>query len=86
METHPAFLYLFDVLYLDGSDVTRLPLARRQELLREAVAWSDRVRRTESVPGRGHRGAGGGPARRARRGSSASGSTASTSRAGATPG
>src|SRR5690242_6924999 len=53
MERHPAYLYVFDVLYLDRSDVTRLPLARRQELLDGAVAWSDRVRRTASVPGRG---------------------------------
>ena len=45
--------YLFDVLYLERSDVTRLPLARRQELLGEAVDWSDRIRRTASVPGRG---------------------------------
>lgn len=52
MERHPAYLYVFDVLYLDRSDMTRLPLARRQELLNEAVAWSDRIRRTASVPGR----------------------------------
>jgi bifunctional non-homologous end joining protein LigD len=53
MGRHPAYLYVFDVLYFDRSDVTRLPLARRQELLNEAVAWSDRIRRTASVPGHG---------------------------------
>ena len=53
MEKHPAFLYLFDILYLDRYDLTALPLSRRRELLREAVAWSDRVRLTESEPGRG---------------------------------
>jgi bifunctional non-homologous end joining protein LigD len=53
MEEHPASLYLFDVLHLDGSDVGRLPLSERREMLRGAVAWSDRVRLTESVAGRG---------------------------------
>ena len=53
MERHPAYLYAFDVLYSDRYDVTRLPLSRRQELLDEAVDWSDRIRRTASVPGRG---------------------------------
>jgi bifunctional non-homologous end joining protein LigD len=53
MERHPAYLYVFDILYLDRSDVTRLPLSHRQELLNEAVDWSDRIRRTASVPGRG---------------------------------
>lgn len=53
MERHPAFLYAFDVLYLDRFDVTRLPLARRRELLGEAVAWSDRIRLTASVPAKG---------------------------------
>ena len=77
---------LFDVLYLDRFDVTRLPLSRRQELLREAVAWSDRIRLTDSVPGHGDRGLATGLRGGAKRGSSASGSTASTSRAGATPG
>jgi bifunctional non-homologous end joining protein LigD len=53
MEKHPAYLYAFDVLHLDGSDLTRSPLSRRQALLRDAVGWSDRIRRTASAPGRG---------------------------------
>jgi bifunctional non-homologous end joining protein LigD len=53
MERHPAYLYVFDILDLGRPDATRLPLSRRQELLDEAVAWSDRIRRTASVPGRG---------------------------------
>ncbi|MDB5312390.1 MAG: ykoU [Gemmataceae bacterium] len=53
MERHPAYLYLFDVLSLDRFEVTRLPLARRQALLRDAVTWSDRVRLTESTQARG---------------------------------
>ena len=86
MEEHPAFVYLFDLLYLDRYDLARLPLSRRREVLREAVAWSDRVRLTESEARPGASRAGAGRARRAKRGSSASGSTAPTSRAGATPG
>jgi bifunctional non-homologous end joining protein LigD len=53
MERHPAFLYVFDVLYLDRFDVTRLPLSRRRALLGEAVAWSDRIRLTTSGPAKG---------------------------------
>src|SRR5262249_36597656 len=43
MDRHPAYLYLFDILYLGRHDVSWLPLARRRELLRGAVAWSDRI-------------------------------------------
>ncbi len=53
MERHPAFLFAFDVLYLDRFDVTALPLSRRRALLEEAVAWSDRIRLTASVPAKG---------------------------------
>ena len=53
MEEHPAFFYLFDILYLDGADLRRRPLSGRREVLRDAVAWSDRVRLAESEPGRG---------------------------------
>ena len=53
MERHPAYLYAFDVLYLHRFDVTRLPLSRRQELLREALTPSDRIRITESTPSLG---------------------------------
>jgi bifunctional non-homologous end joining protein LigD len=44
----PSFVYLFDLLYLDGYDLTGLPLVKRKELLRKAVRWSDRVRWTPS--------------------------------------
>jgi ATP-dependent DNA ligase len=36
-QRYPAFIYLFDLLYLDGEDVTGLPLAERKQLLHEAV-------------------------------------------------
>jgi bifunctional non-homologous end joining protein LigD len=42
-EQYPAYLFLFDVLYVDRFDVTGLPLWQRKQLLREIVAWSDRV-------------------------------------------
>jgi bifunctional non-homologous end joining protein LigD len=53
MKQYPAYLYLFDVLHVDGYDVTSLPLRERKELLRRLVHWSDRVRWTESQPGEG---------------------------------
>ncbi|MDB5352181.1 MAG: ykoU [Planctomycetota bacterium] len=51
-EKHPTFIYLFDILYFDGNDVTREPLSRRQKILRGEVAWSDRVRLMEAEPGK----------------------------------
>jgi len=52
---YPAFLYLFDLLYLDGYDLMTLPLRERKAILREAVRWSDRVRWTEALEGTGTR-------------------------------
>jgi bifunctional non-homologous end joining protein LigD len=46
-ERYPAFVYLFDLLWLDGRDVTELPLEERKKLLQGAVRWSDRVRWTD---------------------------------------
>jgi DNA ligase D-like protein (predicted ligase) len=40
----PVFLYLFDVLVLDGHDVTALPLRTRKRLLRDAVDFGDPLR------------------------------------------
>jgi DNA ligase D-like protein (predicted ligase) len=39
-----VFLYLFDVLVLDGRDVTGLPLRERKRLLRDAVDFGDPLR------------------------------------------
>lgn len=39
-------LYLFDLLHVDGRDVTALPLRARKRVLRQAVAWDDPVRWT----------------------------------------
>jgi DNA ligase D-like protein (predicted ligase) len=49
----PAFLFLFDLLWLGGHDLTGEPLAERQRRLRGAVTWSDRVRWTEFREGTG---------------------------------
>ncbi|MEX0774127.1 MAG: non-homologous end-joining DNA ligase [Phycisphaeraceae bacterium] len=40
-------LYLFDLLYLDGHDVTQLPLRQRKELLRRALMFDDPLRFSE---------------------------------------
>ncbi len=37
-------LYLFDLLQLDGQDLTRLPLRTRKRLLRRAVRWGGPLR------------------------------------------
>ena len=47
-ETHPATLFLFDVLYADGYDVRAVPLADRKRLLSALVAPSDHIRVSET--------------------------------------
>ncbi len=42
----PVFLYLFDLIYLDGYDLTRLPLRSRKALLRKALSFRGPVRYT----------------------------------------
>ncbi len=41
-----VYYYVFDVLYLEGRDITGLPLADRKRLLRAAGDWEDPVRYT----------------------------------------
>ena len=44
--THvPVFFYIFDVLWLDGQDVRRLPLRTRKRLLRQALRFQDKALR-----------------------------------------
>jgi bifunctional non-homologous end joining protein LigD len=45
-QTVPVFLYVFDLLYLDGRDTTRLPLRTRKSLLRTALTFRDPLRLT----------------------------------------
>ena len=47
MGANPAYLYLFDLLYVDRFLITSVPLLERKGLLRELVAWSERVRWTD---------------------------------------
>ena len=42
----PVFLYLFDILWIDGFDVRRVPLRSRKRLLRDCVGFADPVRLT----------------------------------------
>ena len=42
----PVFFYVFDVLWLAGYDVRRLPLRARKSLLRAALSWEDVIRLT----------------------------------------
>jgi bifunctional non-homologous end joining protein LigD len=41
-----VYLYVFDLLWLDGSDVRPLPLRERKRLLREVLGWHDPIRFT----------------------------------------
>ncbi len=42
----PIFYYVFDILWLEGHDVRRLPLLTRKRLLRAAIAFDDPLRLT----------------------------------------
>lgn len=41
-----AYLYLFDLLYLDSYDTTKIPLRERKQLLKEAISFGGHVRYT----------------------------------------
>jgi DNA ligase D-like protein (predicted ligase) len=43
----PVFYYIFDVLYLDGRDLTKLPLIERKQILKGAFSFRDPLRFTE---------------------------------------
>jgi bifunctional non-homologous end joining protein LigD len=43
----PVFLYLFDLLYFDGHDLTGLPLRTRKSYLRRALSFAGPLRYTE---------------------------------------
>lgn len=52
--THvPVYLYAFDLLHLDGHDVTELALRERKTLLRKAFAWEGALRWTPHRRGDG---------------------------------
>jgi len=43
----PVFYYVFDILWLDGHDVRKLPLRTRKRLLRDALEFHGNVRWTQ---------------------------------------
>jgi ATP-dependent DNA ligase len=45
-----VFYYLFDLLHLDGHDVTGLPLRERKALLRRSLSLAEPLRGSASVP------------------------------------
>ncbi len=49
----PIVYYAFDLLYLDGFDLTRVDLEQRKELLAGILAESELVRYSDHWPGRG---------------------------------
>lgn len=51
--TIPVFLYLFDLMYLDGYDLCALPLSTRKRLLRRLIPFKDPLRSTEHRSGDG---------------------------------
>ena len=44
LEAYPVFFYVFDILYLDGFDLTELPQRERKTVLRAAIKSSDAIR------------------------------------------
>ncbi len=47
-----VYYYLFDILYVDGFDVTELNLLQRHELLEKALTYKDPVRLTKQIKGK----------------------------------
>jgi len=48
-----VYLYLFDLLYLEGNDTTALPVRARKRVLRRAFRWRDPLRWTPHRNGSG---------------------------------
>ncbi len=49
----PVFLYLFDLMFLDGCDLTALELVSRKSILRQLFSFADPVRYTVHRTGQG---------------------------------
>ncbi len=45
----PAYYYVFDLLYLDGYDLTKVPLAERKVLLARTIGQGDHIRIVDHV-------------------------------------
>lgn len=48
-----VYFYLFDLLYLDGYDLSELPLRQRKKLLKNLLDWRDPLRYTAHRNGKG---------------------------------
>ena len=45
----PVYLYLFDLVWFDGYDLSALPLTTRKSILREAVVFEDPIRFSDHI-------------------------------------
>ncbi len=44
VEEYPVVLFLFDIIYLNGEDLTRVPYMERREILKKNVEETDRIK------------------------------------------
>lgn len=51
----PVYLYLFDILHVEGHDVTRLPLLARKKLLQQVIQFRGLIRYSEHIESRGEK-------------------------------
>jgi DNA ligase-1 len=49
MKAYPVSLFFFDVLYLNGEDLTQKPYSERREILEKIITKDDRVRVVQSI-------------------------------------
>ncbi len=49
MKAYPISLFFFDVLYLNGEDLTQRPYSERREMLEKIIKKDDRVRVVQSI-------------------------------------
>ncbi|MGB9659543.1 MAG: ATP-dependent DNA ligase [Nitrososphaerales archaeon] len=49
MRAYPVSLFFFDVLYLNGEDLTQRPYSERREILEKIIIKDDRVRVVQSI-------------------------------------
>lgn len=52
-ELNPIYLYVFDILYLDGYELTHVPLMTRKSILKKALTFTDPLRYTVHHPTKG---------------------------------
>ncbi|HDH91369.1 MAG TPA: DNA ligase [Candidatus Aenigmarchaeota archaeon] len=52
-ELNPATYFIFDILYLNGKDLTSLPLIERKKFLKEVVEETERIKIVKYVIGEG---------------------------------